>query len=83
MSKKINKRAAAQDLSPLKVAEKMGISKQAVMKKVHNTMKAQDPTLRGIAKRTNLLPTGLTVKQFGRYYVITVPNSYRFKKVKK
>ncbi len=56
MSKKKNK-----ELSVSQYAKKLDISRQAVLKKIKNTLAGAD---------SNTLPEGATVKRCGIYYVI-------------
>lgn len=65
-----------QQLTPKEFGVKMnGITPQAVMKKIHNTLvNAQN----GNAAKSNALPAGVTVEQFGRVYIIHVPDGFKF-----
>lgn len=64
----------AQQYSPNEVADKLGISPQAVIKKIQNTLKD---------KESNCLPDGLTVSKFGRFFVITAKPNFKFPTKKK
>jgi len=68
-------------LTPAELAEKIGVSKQAVLKKISNTI-SQQTNPQG-KKNKNVLPEGLIPTKYGRFYVIEVPEGFRFVKIKK
>lgn len=59
--------------SPKEVADKLGISPQAVIKKVNNTLDGAD---------SNCLPDGLTVERFHRMFIIYAEPDYKFPRKK-
>lgn len=67
-------------LTPADYGKKCGISPQAVMKKIHNTLANSG---KGSEEKSNALPEGVTVEQFGRVYIIRVPDGFKFVKAKK
>lgn len=59
--------------TPAELADKWGISDQAVHKKIRNTLEE---------KEKNTLPPSFEIIQ-NRTYIILVPDNYRFRKVNK
>jgi predicted transcriptional regulator len=64
-----------QSLSPGDYAKKLGISPQAVIKKIHNTLENGEAKGNDVK---NCLPEGFVIKPFGRFYILDIPMSYVF-----
>lgn len=67
------KKKKVKSFTPAQLAQRWGISDQAVHKKIRNTLEG---------KETNTLPEEFEIIQ-NRTYIVLVPDNYRFKKLEK
>lgn len=67
------KKKKVKSFTPAQLAQRWGISDQAVHKKIRNTLDG---------KETNTLPESFEIIQ-NRTYIVLVPDNYRFKKLEK
>jgi hypothetical protein len=63
-------------MSPAQFAAKLGITPQAILKKVHNTLEHRKAKEEGPVK--NGLPDDFEIKEFGRFFILGVPSTYEF-----